>query len=166
MAIFGSLATVRAQWGGGAVPVSVLRYLDELGQEGSATAQRARSVGAGETRRIELGEGAFALEQAYASKARAEGFFESHLKYVDIQIVLEGEEWIEVIDRTETTIAREEPDRDLIVYRDHAGASRLRIKAGQAAVLLPVDVHMPGLRIGTEPMLVRKSVVKVPVAAA
>jgi YhcH/YjgK/YiaL family protein len=53
--------------------------------------------------------------------------------------------------------------RDLATYLDAADASQLRLRAGEAAVFFPVDVHMPSLRVGAEPALVRKSVVKVPV---
>jgi biofilm protein TabA len=55
-------------------------------------------------------------------------------------------------------------ERDLITYQDATKASQLRLIAGQAAIFFPADVHMPTLRLGAAAVLVRKTVVKVPVA--
>jgi beta-galactosidase beta subunit len=55
-------------------------------------------------------------------------------------------------------------ERDLITYVDGTDASLLRSVAGQVAIFFPVDVHMPSLQLRAAPVLVRKSVVKVPVA--
>ena len=49
-------------------------------------------------------------------------------------------------------------------HADAAGATLARLEAGDVAVFFPTDVHMPGLRSGAAPVLVRKTVVKVPVA--
>jgi len=140
-------------------------YLEELLAPGSAAGERMRGIAEGETKRVELSGGAFALEQVYRTKARADGFFESHRKFIDVQVIFEGEERMEVVDRVHVKVReayREE--RDLLVYEDGAGASVLRLGAGDAAVFFPVDVHMPGLRAGEgEGRLVRKTVVKVPV---
>lgn len=165
MASFGSRASVCAQLARDPAFVPVIAYLDELGRSGSAARERVAAIAAGETRRIELAGGAFALEQAYQSKPRADGFFESHAKFIDIQVVVEGEEWMEVADVGAMQVERPlDPGRDLIVYRDNGGASRLHLHSGEAAVFFPADVHMPGLCGAGIPTLVRKAVVKVPVA--
>jgi YhcH/YjgK/YiaL family protein len=165
MAIFGSLATVQAQTTTTDKFASCFAYLDDLFRADSASAKRMRAIARGETQRIELAGGAFALEQVYVSKLRANGFFESHRTYIDVQVVLEGEEWMEVTDLHRCTV-RDPYDstRDLLIYADATG-SRLRMTAGDAAVFFPVDVHMPGLCGDTGPGLVRKSVIKIPVDA-
>ena len=165
MAIFGSLATVQAQTTANDKFASCFAYLDDLFRADSASATRLRAISSGETQRIELAGGAFALEQVYHSKIRANGFFESHRKYIDVQVVFEGEEWIEVMDLYRCTPRHPyDAQRDLLVYADAIG-SRLRIEAGDAAVFFPVDVHMPGLCGDSGPGLVRKSVIKIPVDA-
>ena len=54
--------------------------------------------------------------------------------------------------------------RDFLATSLAAGATLARLEAGDVAVFFPTDVHMPGLRSGAAPVLVRKTVVKVPVA--
>lgn len=131
---------------------------------GSEAGKRVRAVATGKVEKIDLGLGAFALEQAYETKMRADGFFESHRRFIDVQFVLDGEELLEVADISRMTVR--EPynlDRDLITYEDTADASLVRLFPGQAAIFFPEDVHMPTLRLRAAPVLVRKCVVKLPV---
>lgn len=165
MAIFGSIATIKGQAEPAAF-AAAFAYLEELFTPGSAAAKRLEAVPAGETRRVELPGGAFALEQAYGSKMRTDGFFESHRNFIDVQAIFAGEECLEVIDLARATVKQPyQAERDLIVYEDSAGATQLRLRAGEAAMFFPADVHMPGLRVSGAATLVRKSVIKVPVAA-
>lgn len=167
MAILGSFSAVRAQTVPSAVFSVAFAYVEDLLREDSAGRARLRGIAPGASERIELGGGVYAVEQVYATKARPDGFFESHRKYIDVQVVVEGDEVIEVIDAAR--IAAKDPyngDRDLITYQDTATASPVKLGAGEAAVFYPVDVHMPGLRSGPAPALVRKTVVKVPVSPA
>jgi YhcH/YjgK/YiaL family protein len=166
MALFGSIASIRIQAAHAAGRfAAAFAYLDDLFRPDSPVAVRLRALTEGETRRIELTGGAFALEQAYRSKARAEGFFESHRRYIDVQVVFDGEEIMEVGVRGRMTVSRAyDAERDLIVYLDTTAASRLRLGAGEAAVFYPEDVHMPSLCLPAGPALVRKTVIKVPVA--
>ncbi len=164
MALYGSINTVRAQ-----VPQTpgfarAFAYVADLLQPGSAAAQRLGALEAGESHKTDLGGGMFAIEQVYETKRRAAGFFESHQKYIDVQVVVEGEELMEVADVGRMTVL--EPylsERDLIVYSDEPRASILRVLAGEVAVFYPADVHMPSLQVASAPVLVRKAVVKVPV---
>ncbi len=163
MALTGSLAAVRAQTPPSPGFATAFSYLEDLLRESSPARARLRGIAPGKSERIELGHGVFAMEQVYDAKARADGFFESHLKYIDVQVVVEGEEVIEVIDVSRIVVKQVyNADRDLITYEDAAKASRLHVPAGEAAVFFPVDVHMPCLRPGEAPALVRKTVVKVP----
>ena len=163
MAVFGSLATVRAQLARHAHFDTAFAYLDELVRPGSAALARLQALAAGESQRIELAGGVFALEQAYLTKRRPEGRMESHLKYIDIQVIWAGEECMAVIDRARLTVTEDRtPAQDLIFYRDSEAASLLRFGPGEAAVFHPADAHLPGLAIGAS-ALVRKVVLKVPV---
>lgn len=166
MAIFGSLPTVRAQCAGFSNFDAAFAYLDELARAGSEARRRLEALAPGESARIELAGGMYAMEQVYQTKARPDGFFESHRRFIDVQVVLAGEELMEVaeIGRLPVRVDYDET-KDVILYRDFAGASVLRFQAGEAGVYFPVDGHMPGLRSGAEPRLVRKTVVKVPVPA-
>jgi YhcH/YjgK/YiaL family protein len=165
MAILGSLAAVRAQTSRMEIFAATFRYLDELFRAGSPASARLRVAALGATKRIDLAGGAFALEQVYPARLRPDGFFESHRKFIDVQVVFEGEEAMEVADLSCLTArAPYDADRDLIIYADYADASVLRLGVGDAAVFFPADGHMPGLRASAGPMLVRKTVIKVPCA--
>lgn len=165
MAILGTFAAVRAQAPQSAGFTAAFSYLEELLREDSPARARLRGIAAGSSAKIELGAGAYAVEQVYHSKSRSDGFFESHRKYIDVQVVVEGEERMEIVDIGRIEVR--EPysaERDVILYADAVGATHARLMAGDAAVFFPVDVHMPGLRAQAEAGLVRKTVVKVPVA--
>lgn len=167
MALFGSIATVRMQTRPDAVFAVAWAYVDALTTVGSAVNHRVASLRPGESQKHELAGGVFVIEQAYETKPRAEGFFESHRKYVDVQVVVDGDERMEVADLARATVRQPyQEERDLIVYEDVADASALRLHAGEVAVFHPADVHMPSLRAGAGPVVVRKAVLKLPVAVA
>jgi biofilm protein TabA len=162
MAVFGSFSTVRAQLAHDPRFKAALDYLAETQAADSAVRRRLAAVAVGATERIELAGGSFALEQAYLSKPRAEAFLESHRKYIDVQAVLAGEEIQEVVDIGRMTVdVPYDAGRDLIKYRDFADTSLLSARDGLVAVFFPVDGHIS--RAIAAPVLVRKTVIKVPV---
>jgi len=163
MALFGSLATLRAQLAHADHFQATFDYLDECFRPGSAAYQRLRSIEVGKQERTELAGGAFALEQVYMSKLRPDAFFESHKKFIDVQVIFEGEEFIEVADVAKLTVKEDQtPTKDFISYQMTDNSSAVRLSAGEASVLFPVDGHMPAVSIKGS-ALVRKIVVKVPV---
>lgn len=164
MALLGTLATLRAQAPRTEGFATAFAYVEELLRPGSPVQARLRAVAAGETKKIDLGGGVFALEQAYDTKARPDGFFESHRKYIDVQVMVEGEELMELVDIS--LITAKDPysaERDFCSYQDCNDASKLHAVTGQTAIFWPPDVHMPSLRLRGTPVVVRKAVVKVPV---
>jgi YhcH/YjgK/YiaL family protein len=164
MALFGSFSTVRAQAPQTPGFVTAFAYVEALLRPDSAARKRLEAAAAGEANKVDLGTGVFAIEQVYETRPRMEGFFESHRTYIDVQVVVAGEELMEVIDVSRAKV-REPYDsaRDLVTYADAPDASTLHVRAGEAAVFQPVDVHMPSLRAHPVATLVRKTVVKVPV---
>lgn len=157
---------MRAQLAADSRFAGALAYAAEVLDAGSQAHARLAAVGVGETVRVELSGGAFALEQAYTTKPRAEGFFESHRKYIDVQLIVAGEELMQVEDVARLVVdAPYVAERDLTKYADAAISSHLAMRAGDAAVFFPEDGHMPSLQ-WRGPVLVRKSVVKVPVRPA
>ena len=166
MSLYGSLATVRAQAPKTEGFAIAFAYFDELFTAGSPAHTRVKGIALDDTIKTELSGGAFVIEQAYPTRLRADGFFESHKKFIDIQAVFEGEELMEVSDISRMTAKQPYNEkRDLIIYEDNTEASLLRVYAGQAAVFFPVDAHMPTMRVRANAVNVRKCVVKVPVPA-
>jgi YhcH/YjgK/YiaL family protein len=166
MALFGSLATVRAQLAGNPSFQRTLAYVEEILRPGSPAHQRLLAVPTGETERVELGDGAFALEQAYVAKPRAEGRWEAHRAYIDVQVIVSGDELMEVTDVSRLKVAEDHtPAKDILFFEGYPDGSVLRMRAGELAVFYPVDAHKPSLAAGEAAALVRKTVVKVPVAS-
>lgn len=163
MAIFGSLSTVRDQTAAYPSLQKALQYVTKLQQPDSPERTRLFALAAGESVKVDLGDGVFAIDAAYLSKLKPEAFFETHRKYVDVQAVLLGEESMEIADRARLTVdVPYNAERDLIKYCDYTETSVLRARDGEIMVFFPVDGHIS--HAVTEPVLVRKCVVKVPVA--
>jgi YhcH/YjgK/YiaL family protein len=166
MSLLGSLASVRAQTPTTGGFATAFAYLEELFTAGSPANLRVKGIALDDTIKTELAGGAFVIEQAYATRLRADGFFESHRKYIDVQAIFEGEELMEVCDVSRMAVKQPYNEkRDLIIYEDNTEASHLRVYAGSAAVFYPSDAHMPTLRVRHAAVNVRKCVVKVPVPA-
>lgn len=165
MALIGSLATIKSQLIATEPLQRALRYVEEALSPDTVVGQRIQALELGQTERVELGGGLFALEQAYRSKPRSEGVYESHRVYLDIQVIVAGEELMELTEVARLKVQEDfTPERDLIFYQDFRGGSVLRMHAGELAIFRPADAHMPSLAVDA-PAVVRKTVVKVPVTA-
>lgn len=166
MALFGSLSTVRAQLASSPAFEIAFDYVARALTAGSPEAARIAAVAVGKTERVELGEGVFALEQAYDAKPPAEGKWEAHERFIDVQVVVSGRELMGVIEVSVLKLAEDyRAERDLMFFAPAEGGSTLKVGAGGVAVFFPADGHMPSLADGA-PSVVRKTVVKVPVSGA
>jgi YhcH/YjgK/YiaL family protein len=164
MAIFGPVSVVRDQLRHDPRFAAAFAYVAEMIDPKSAGRARLRQIAAASSHRVELAGGAFAIEQVYLTKARPDCVFESHRKYIDLQVVVEGEEVIDVEHITRLVPKTEYNDeQDYLLYPDTPLSSRLVLRAGDAAALFPEDGHMPTLQLKGA-VLVRKTVVKVPVS--
>ena len=164
MALFGQIPLVKKQITLSAGFVTAFDYVAGMLVPDSPGRRRIEGLAAGASEKIELPGGVFAIDQVYYTKPRAEGFFESHKKYIDVQVVVEGVEEMEVADISHLSVS--EPylaEKDLIKYADTGAASILRLGVGAAAVFYPTDGHMTTLQLADGSKLVRKTVVKVPV---
>ncbi|MDP2138327.1 MAG: YhcH/YjgK/YiaL family protein [Candidatus Didemnitutus sp.] len=165
MAQFGPFSSLRIQ-NRAEQFTAAFAYVAEALRTGSPVNDRILAQATGETRRFDLSGGAFALEQVYLAKPRAEGFFEAHRTYIDVQVIVAGVEVMEVeeIARLAMTLDYDR-ERDLSKFFPEAPqAARLVMRAGDVALFFPSDGHMPSLQLDGAPRLVRKTVVKVPVA--
>lgn len=162
MALIGTFAAVRRRCAHLPEFQTALAYVAEALTPGSFVRARIDALGEGSSHRQELPDGAHAVETAYRTKPRSEGFFESHRRYVDLQVVVSGTECMEVSGAAGLAVAQPYDEaKDLITYADTDEASRLRVREGEAVVFWPEDAHLPSMAVGT-PGLVRKIVVKVP----
>lgn len=82
----------------------------------------------------------------YNTKSEDKGMWESHLKYLDVQIMLEGQEYIAVNNIHNLEEEERHVENDFL---KHKGLELFRVllKAGDVLVFYPEDVHMPGLQV-------------------
>ncbi len=112
-----------------------------------------------EVGKIEIdGDQVFALVQEYESKPMEQGRWESHVNYIDIQCVVEGEESIGYanVDDVELGEYNEAKDR----YVPQGEGSFVTVGAGMFGLFMPEDAHMPNMAVD-EPAPVKKVVIKV-----
>jgi YhcH/YjgK/YiaL family protein len=165
MALFGSLTPVRACCAHGPEFHAAFAYARQALTPGSAVHSRIHALAFGSTHRHELSGGVYAVEMAFQTKPRSEGFFESHRQYIDVQVIVAGDELMEVTAAARLGITQAYDEaKDLTRHADTEAASVLRLRTGDVAVFWPEDAHMPSLAV-KQPALVRKTVIKVPVPA-
>src|SRR4051794_23028255 len=114
MALFGTPSAVRTQLVRPEHFAAAFAFLEEVGRSASEAHRQLFAQNAGETGRVELPGGAFALPQSYLTKPRSEGKWETHRAFIDIQAVFAGEEFMEVAARDRLTVREDlTPGRDV-----------------------------------------------------
>lgn len=138
-----------------------LKYIDnykDLGQVYHALKfLAATDFSQHELGRFELNENCYYMVQAYDTVPKTVS--EAHKKYIDIQLLVAGEEVIGVasID-CQKELVEEKPEKDCWLYR--CDTIPVTLQPGQFMILYPNDLHMPGATLGA-PVSCRKVVVKV-----
>ncbi|GAK60603.1 putative beta-D-galactosidase [Candidatus Vecturithrix granuli] len=107
------------------------------------------------------GEAMYALVSTYDTSPREERRFEAHKKYLDVQVLLEGEECIDVSLEANLPILQEYNEtKDIYFVQPPAEYASLPMKPGYFAVFYPQDIHRPNCQLHRKSS-VRKIVVKV-----
>ncbi len=115
------------------------------------------------TGRHELENGAYVNVQEYTTKARSETKYESHKKFIDIQLILSGKELIAVTPIEKMKVSEEYSEKnDVMFFHSNDECTDFVLETGDFLILYPKDVHMPCVCVN-EKSFVRKIVVKVPV---
>ena len=110
----------------------------------------------------EICEGAFINIMEYDSKENPP--WESHLQFVDIQIIFEGAEDYIIANTSDLTPKEYDITTDYHNWEGE-GTARLTLTQGNILILLPYDAHRVGLAPKTGKTHVRKGIVKVPYKA-
>lgn len=82
--------------------------------------------------------------------------YESHIKYIDIQLILEGEEYIDY--SKDTPIINETNEKDCYFTNSNEG-TRLKLSKNDFAIFFPNELHKPGVKVNDKP--IKKIVFKV-----
>jgi len=112
------------------------------------------------------GDDIFAIVSSYMTRSPENAIIETHRKYLDIQTLLSGSERIECSskDGLEIQTAYDE-SKDAEFYKHNRLRNiKVDIFPGTFVVFFPKDAHMPSLMIDHRPELVKKAVIKLPVA--
>jgi YhcH/YjgK/YiaL family protein len=108
------------------------------------------------------GENVFAIVQTYQPKPRPQGRWEAHRLYADIQYVVSGVEQMGVGPLVGLkVVAPYDAEKDVEFYADLPHQQWISVAAGNFAVFLPHDVHMPSLSLDGNLAEVKKVVIKV-----
>lgn len=103
----------------------------------------------------------YAMVQEYSTKPLEVCAMEAHKKYIDVQFMAEGEEYIgyEPFSNQEISVQYDEPNDYSLFY---SNPNLIKYTKGMFAILYPQDLHMPRV-LSVNSLPVRKVVIKVKV---
>ncbi len=105
------------------------------------------------------GDNVFAMVQEYNTKEPENARPETHERYIDIQYIDSGSEYIGYAPLEDQEISEAyNPEKDIAFY--HADVSQVKLEEGMFGIFFPNDIHAPGIKI-EESKPVKKVVVKV-----
>ena len=82
----------------------------------------------------------------YFTKSENEKFWESHKKYLDVQIMINGTEKVAINDIRDMEVKSFDEEKDLTIL-EGAKAFDIIMKTGDVLVFFPNDVHKPELNV-------------------
>jgi len=109
------------------------------------------------------GKNVYAMIQQYNTKPKAQGVWEAHRKYIDVQYVVTGAELMGYVNLNALAAGPYDTDKDYLLLKGEGNF--LHMPAGTFIILTPQDAHIPGVAVDA-PEPVRKVVVKVAIADA
>jgi biofilm protein TabA len=102
----------------------------------------------------------YALVQRYTTRPPEKCNLEAHRRYIDIQLIVTGEELIRVAPAQELELRQQyEAGNDKALYHPGGRMSSVRLAARSFAVFFPHDAHMPCMQ-ADGPAEVHKVVIK------
>ena len=104
------------------------------------------------------GDDVFAMVQEYDSREIENCKLEGHSKYIDIQYIIEGEEHIGLISKSNQEIVEKNDEADYAFYK--GDSTLFKFDPSVFGIFFPDDLHMPCVGLN-QISKVRKVVVKV-----
>lgn len=105
------------------------------------------------------GENVFINRMSYTTMTQEEAFYEAHLQYIDIHVLIEGQEYIGVSDIHVLEEFDRDENADFVGYQGMMEC-KCAMDTTNILVVFPEDAHMVKVMF-EEPDLVEKIVVKV-----
>ncbi len=96
---------------------------------------------------------------------REETVCEAHRKFIDLQVILKGEEYVDVYHTPDLTVKTPyNPETDVEFFEiPEIVDARVKLKPGNFAVFFPDDAHVPLIMTGSEPTPLKICVIKMDV---
>jgi biofilm protein TabA len=105
--------------------------------------------------------GCTAIVAESAPKTKQSSVLEGHRAFIDIQVMVSGEELIGYVPRIHCTEKSDDVAND---FQELQGAAEFQtLRPGCFAIYFPEDGHQPGIGTGAYSGTIRKIVIKVPV---
>ncbi len=111
--------------------------------------------------RYDMTKGMYASVMSGETTPIEEDLFETHNKYIDLQYMIEGEEFMETADLSTLELSIPYDEQNDISFYKGAG-QRLSIRKGMFYILFPNDAHKSRLHV-EQPTRYKKVIVKIPV---
>lgn len=113
--------------------------------------------------RIDLSDDIYITISEYRTKEPEDAFYEAHKKYIDVQYLISGSEYIGIL--RDTVLLKEmqpyDEEKDIAFYASDGGTLR-KATPGNFFIFFPQDVHRPCVK-DMEQAMVKKLVVKIKV---
>ena len=114
--------------------------------------------------RVDITDECYAIFSSYTTVDRSEKEFESHIKYLDVQMLISGSEYIEVAPVNTLKVSKEySEEKDVMFFSNEVVGDNILLEPMKPVLLLPETGHMPGV-ISNKAQEVKKVVVKIPVS--
>lgn len=107
------------------------------------------------------GEDIYLNRQSYLGKDEKDSKIEGHEHYLDLQLVLQGEERFGYVDKRREGLKLSAPYDPLKDKANYEGPvdGYITLHAGQFALVFPNDLHQPGIKVNEAP--IEKAVFKI-----
>ena len=113
--------------------------------------------------RYEFEGGAYANAETYETVESKDKQFEAHRKFIDVQIIVEGQETIEVADVNSPEFEVTVPYvHDIVFMNGPVKSRKIELQEGEFCVLYPQDAHKPCTNLDGSHK-VKKIVIKLPI---
>lgn len=124
-----------------------------------------RAISISETdigKKITVDENFFYTIQQYQTKPEDYAKLESHRKFADIQIIIKGEELMDIADISRLTAKSDyNPQDDVMFWNIPDHMARITLRAGDYIILYPENAHRGAVQVGAKSRKILKIVGKV-----
>lgn len=116
-----------------------------------------------QTGHYELNASAYVNVDEYKTKPIENCKFEAHKKYIDIQMLIEGEEELDILPVEGLKVSEEyNEERDIMFFENPQELpDKIQLKPFKFVLIYPEEGHRPQMNSGSESKKVKKAVAKI-----